>query len=165
MSTIEALIERKNTWLSSQVDVEFPTAQSVKGRELYREKESRVRYSELGTVNKPLATDVELHKVDFHRLTILFAQLQAGQWPQVAEQAAILEFFAQTILSDEHSLYLAFYQQQLIFAAILTQADDLALISDIAVAMDTDIAASNQQIASYLAQELPSSISTICYQE
>jgi hypothetical protein len=163
--TVEALIKQKNSWLNSQVDVEFPTAQSVKGRELYQEKESRARYAELGTTDKPLTNDVELHRVDFHRLTILFAQLQSLQWQGEAEQAAILEFFAQLILNDEHALYLAFSNQQMLFAAMVTQVDNLALISDIAVAQETGLIESNQQVASCLAQELPSSISQVWYQD
>lgn len=153
MISIEALIEQKNAWLSSQVDVEFPTTQSLQGRELYLTRQQQSSYARLEEIDS-VPDNIEIHQVDFHRLTILYAQLQAKQWQEPESQSAVLEFLAQTILSDDHALYLAFHEQELLFAVMLTCREHLALISDIAVVQPRLTEINHQQIAKLIGDKL-----------
>lgn len=155
MKEITELAEKKNQWLYSQVDVAYPTAESIKGKNLYKERCESCLYTPLqqAATDKPL--EAEIHKVDFHRLTVMFAQLQAAQFQsgnQEGEESAwILEFFAQIIFSELHDIYLGFAEQRLIFGAIVTKEDNLVLVSDIAKGAE-DI--NDQQVTNCLVQYL-----------
>ncbi|WP_413283255.1 hypothetical protein [Vibrio sp. MA40-2] len=134
MSELTQLINKKHQWLLSQVDVTFPTPESILGRDLYIKHENTISYKLLD-VDDGLDSSLldDLYLVDFHRLTVMFSQLQALQWEDKREQEFVLEFFAQIILSDQHDLYVGFKNNQAIIGAILTE-DKLGhlLISDVA---------------------------------
>ncbi len=79
-----ASIERKNAWLHDLVEVEFPTPESLKGRDIYFQMLEQQQYQ---VVDKDslLAGEAEcktddIFLVDFHRLTIMFSLLQSQRW-------------------------------------------------------------------------------------
>ncbi|SHO58498.1 hypothetical protein [Vibrio quintilis] len=137
MVGIPQVVDEKIKWLSGQVDVEFPTEPSLKGRSIYLASIKQCRYSEI--VPDPASdayTDEALtntYLVDFHRLTVMFALLQANQYDGQAEKDAIVEFFTQIILSPPCQLYLGFEAGQAVAAAIITRNDSELLISDIVI--------------------------------
>ncbi|WP_083602539.1 hypothetical protein [Vibrio spartinae] len=124
----------KNQWLSAQVDVAYPTPQSLAGRDLYLASVQQCAYQniELKTVTELMPQDV--YRVDFHRLTVMFAQLQATQYHALTEQEAIIEFFTQIIYSPPCELYLGFEQGKPVAAGILTQTETDILVSDLVIA-------------------------------
>ncbi|ASA57384.1 flavodoxin [Vibrio gazogenes] len=123
----------KNQWLSAQVDVAYPTPQSLAGRDLYLASVQQCVYQdiELKTVTALMPQDV--YHVDFHRLTVMFAQLQASQYHASSEKEAIIEFFTQIIYSPPCELYLGFEQGQPVAAGILTQTATDVLVSDLVI--------------------------------
>ncbi|WCE32584.1 flavodoxin [Vibrio sp. SCSIO 43137] len=140
MSAISALIEKKNHWLLSHVDVAFPTAESIKGRELYLQQQQKAQYTEHGVKpeKSPSAHIDDIYLVDFHRLTVMFAQLQAQLWPEPEEQAWVLEFFAQITLSDQHPMYLGFSNGKPVISALVTEMEGELLISDLVSVTDVE---------------------------
>lgn len=152
MEEIKGLVGIKNKWLASQVEVDFPTAESIKGRELYQKAEQSCIYKQLTTCSESSVEGLEIHKADFHRLTVIFAQLQSTQF-QGDESAWVLEFFAQIILSNEHALYLGFIDQKPVFAAIVSCEGTQVLVSDIAIAPENKLL-SYQDVAVQLTQLL-----------
>ncbi len=134
----------KNQWLSQQVDVEFPTQESLKGREIYQNWVNEKNYVDL---SEYLADDSQLEQsldgheiylVDFHRLTVMFALLQAQRWQDEVEQELIVEFLTQIIYSEPCQLYLGFKNGEPTASAIVTVADEQVLISDVFVLEDTE---------------------------
>ena len=128
------IVDSKNKWLWSQVDVEYPTAESLQGRSLYQALIESRQVEEL-SVSEPqpaVALD-DIYLVDFHRLTIMFALLQATQFDSEQQQNLLVEFFTQIIYSQPCSLYLGFADGQPAAAAILTEQDNQVLLSDIVV--------------------------------
>lgn len=128
------LIEKKHRWLCEQVEVEHPTPESIVGRELYCAREASVRYGPPPVSGQLTSSERrldEIYKVDFHRLTIQFAQLQANWWENAADRAHVLEFFAQIILSAEHDLYLGFKDGQAVISGLASFDGSQLLISDI----------------------------------
>lgn len=87
------VVAAKNQWLSSQVDVEFPTAQSLEGRDIYHALSLHTEVS----LFQPQACDApllqEIYLVDFHRLTVWFALLQATRSSTQHDQERLVEFF------------------------------------------------------------------------
>jgi len=140
MSAISALIEKKNHWLLSHVDVAFPTEESIKGKELYLEQQQKATYTEYGVEpDKSHSAYIDdIYLVDFHRLTVMFAQLQAQLWPEPEEQAWVLEFFAQITLSDQHPMYLGFSNGKPVISALVTEIEGELLISDVVSTSDVD---------------------------
>ncbi len=131
-SADKTLIQRKNQWLRSQVEVDYPTKESLIGRDLYfhyTQSQETVQLS-LDTISPASPQVDEFYLVDFHRLTIIFSLLQSAHWPQESDQAMIVEFLSQIILDGEVSLYVGFYQQEAVCAAIVTQEHGAWLISD-----------------------------------
>ncbi|WNJ97648.1 flavodoxin [Vibrio ruber] len=124
----------KNQWLSAQVDVAYPTPQSLIGRDLYLASVQQCTYQDvaLPAVAELIAQDV--YRVDFHRLTVMFAQLQAGQYQTPTEKEAIIEFFTQIIYAPPCELYLGFEQGEPVAAGILTQTEAGVLVSDLVIA-------------------------------
>ncbi|MDG3085668.1 hypothetical protein P7F88_05950 [Vibrio hannami] len=137
MKKIQELIDKKNQWLYSQVDVDFPTAESIKGKALYQHSNETNEYEQY-LEQDAVDLEVEIYKADFHRLTVMFAQLQASQY-QEEQSAQILEFFAQIIFSEQHDIYLGFIEQKVAFGAIVTCDEDTTLISDIVVDSDNSM--------------------------
>ncbi|WP_394244239.1 flavodoxin [Vibrio astriarenae] len=132
MDTLPAIVIAKNDWLHNQVEVEYPTKESLKGRELYF---SRYNTSQVLSIDEvageaSLLTD-SIYLVDFHRLTVMFSLLQAKLWPSQDDQDLILEFLSQIIYSEPCELYLAFADGTPIGAGLVTQTEQGCLISDI----------------------------------
>lgn len=137
MSIAESLIERKHSWLVSQVDVAFPTAESIAGRELYLSREANISYQQVEPNNKS-KIDLETYLVDFHRLTVMFAQHQSTIWPDAKDRANALEFYAQITLVDAHQLYISFLNGEIVASALVTEQDNVLLVSDL-LAQDEEI--------------------------
>ena len=135
--TIEtpAIAEIKNNWLYDQVEVEFPTKESLAGRALYQSQVEHKQYKKLDIevlssgCNVFAAEDVFI--VDFHRLTVMFAILFAKQWQSDAEQQLIIEFLTQIIYSEPCELYVGFQKEALVATAILTRDKGQLLVSDV----------------------------------
>jgi len=133
--TIPKIAEIKNEWLYQQVDVEYPTKESIAGLSLYKEKVALCQYHQLEQVppeSSEFAKD-DIFLVDFHRLTVMFALLQARRWHDQADKDLILEFLSQIIYSEPCSLYLGFKAGEAVAAAIVTESEDASLISDIVI--------------------------------
>ena len=133
--TIPKIAEIKNEWLYQQVDVEYPTKESIAGLALYKEKAASCQYDQLESVPTESSTfgKDDIFLVDFHRLTVMFALLQARRWQSQADKDLILEFLSQIIYSEPCSLYLGFKAGEAVAAAIVTESEDASLISDIVV--------------------------------
>ncbi|CAM3790371.1 flavodoxin [Vibrio aquimaris] len=127
------LLEIKNHWFSQQVEVDFPTQESLLGRELYlsaAHSRSCSQIKTLPTANAEFAED-DIYKVDFHRLTVMFSLLQAKRWNSEQDQALVVEFLSQIIFSEPCDLYVGFHQGEPSAAAVVTIKDESILISDI----------------------------------
>ncbi len=128
------IVKIKNQWLKSHVDVEYPTPGSIKGCELYFSRRE-------GTDCEPYSCDVSadipdgitIYPVDFHRLTVMFALMQASGFSDPVEQQNITEFLTQIIYSPPCTLYLGFFEDVPVLAGIVTQTEDAVLISDLVV--------------------------------
>ncbi len=126
------LLRSKNAWLSMHVDVPYPTKENLKGKELYltRSQARKLTQFEFNTLQKP--SGLELHRVDFHRLTLMFAELQASLWDS-EEKANVLEFFTQIILDDVVELYVIGDGESLVGAFSVSQDGEYKLIADIVI--------------------------------
>ena len=135
MEVFPEIVKKKNKWLASQVDVKFPTLESLKGRDLYLKYEKQSEYTrfsaDLTVESKPVAEEIYL--VNFHRLTVMFSIIQASRWSDEKERAYVLEFFSQIILNDTCQLYVGFADTVPVGCAIVTQNEDNVLISDVMV--------------------------------
>lgn len=128
----QSLIERKNQWLYSQVDVKYPTKESLAGRKLYKQFQANKTYS-TESVNHSLTSNIadDLFIVDFHRLTICFATLYSNHWDDKESQSLIIEFLTQIILEPDFPIIIAFKNGEPIGCALGTICDREILISDI----------------------------------
>lgn len=131
--TMQAIVETKNRWLCHHVDVLFPTAESIKGRELYLSLNAQQSVAPLTFSAQHHIHLDSIYLVDFHRLTIMFALLQASRCLQEEQQALLVEFFTQIIYSAPCSLFLGFVDTKPVAAALLTEAEHSLLISDIVI--------------------------------
>ncbi len=147
-----AIVEIKNQWLWSQVDVEYPTPESLKGRALYQAHTASRQVQPFASQPQDSAALDDIFLVDFHRLTIMFALLQAAQMETEAEQNLLVEFFTQIIFSEPCSLYVGFENSQPVAAAIVTAHDDNVLVSDIALNTNQTYADASQFAAAVLAK-------------
>ncbi|MBW3696215.1 hypothetical protein EK599_10935 [Vibrio sp. T187] len=127
---IPDIAHKKNLWLLSQIDVQFPTKESLAGSKLYQESLFN-RQVQPFTPSQPSHSVDEICLVDFHKMTVMFSLNQASSWKSKADQANMLEFFTQIILSDEHNLYLGLTNGEVVASAIVTAQSDELLISDI----------------------------------
>ncbi|SJL84633.1 hypothetical protein [Vibrio palustris] len=128
-SCTPTIVAIKNQWLHQQVEVEHPTPESLRGREIYQSL-SAAQTVHAFVPDSVVLSENELYLVDFHRLTILFAMMQAKRIRDKSAQAELLEFFAQIILSKPCELYVGFSDGQPCAAAMLTEHDQEWLISD-----------------------------------
>ncbi len=135
---INTLVQKKNDWLTSHVAVKYPTPESIQGRDLYLKKQQDKQYKQitLSEFNAGLSDDKtnvvdEVHLVDFHRLTIMYALTMASSWQDEQDRACLLEFFAQIILSDDFPLYVGFKNGEPVACAITHQCDGVLLVSDV----------------------------------
>ncbi|MGO2497902.1 MAG: flavodoxin [Vibrio litoralis] len=153
-SQIESYILAKNQWLSKQVDVEFPTPESLIGRKVYLESQQNIKYS-LSEVQSLLSNKVGLDviEVDFHRLTILFSIIQASQFSDNPEQQSlVIEFLTQIILDDEYQLFLGFDDGEPV-SALICKID-----LDNQIAVLTDIVISQNYLHSFKTQDFASDV-------
>lgn len=130
------IAQLKNQWLYKQVEVEFPTKESLKGKEIYQESLKGRTYNicEQQTLNAEPSDAFKLEDVfvaDFHRLTVMFALMQAKRWHTENEQQMIVEFLTQIIYSEPCQLYLGFSGGEPTACGIVTYTDDEMLISDL----------------------------------
>ncbi|MGR5236604.1 flavodoxin [Vibrio alfacsensis] len=149
-------IKRKNAWLHDLVEVEFPTKESLEGREIYfRTLETLsheiVEKSLLLTKDNVLDAE-DIFLVDFHRLTVMFSILQSQRWDEQHDQEMIIEYLTQIILTPEFELYVGFQDGEPVGAAIVSHLEGNTLISDLAVSQNLD----KQQFAADLAKKLDS---------
>ena len=135
--TIEhfAIAEIKNNWLYAQVDVEFPTKESLVGRDLYQvgveNKQYRILAAEMLDSAADSFTAEDIYLVDFHRLTVMFALLYSKQWSSDEDQQMMIEFLTQIIYSEPCELYIGFQNGEPVTTAILTRSNEQVLVSDI----------------------------------
>lgn len=127
---IPEIAHNKNQWLFGQLDIAYPAKESLLGREIYKKQLSQRTYQLLPQHQTPTEID-ELHKVDFHKLTVLFSLNQASAYSDKADRANIVEFLSQIMLSDEHELYVGTQKGDVVASAIVTEKDDELLISDV----------------------------------
>ncbi len=129
---IQALVDAKNQWLYSQVEVEFPTPESLQGLAIYQAINVDLVTEPLTLALTPSQLQLEsVYLVDFHRLTIMFALLQATRCLDHTQQSLLVEFFTQIIYSEPCHLLLGFADGEPVAAAILTCNDTSLLVSDI----------------------------------
>ncbi|MGY5538026.1 flavodoxin [Vibrio brasiliensis] len=156
--TLPKIAEIKNQWLYQQVDVEFPTKESVAGMELYKDAVSVRQYqtlSEIPVADSQMAPE-DIFLVDFHRLTVMFALLQAGRWSNESDQQLIVEFLTQIIYSEPCSLYLCFKEGEAVAAAIITIDQQTVLISDVVLkSSETEVTEEGFLAALYTKLDLP----------
>ncbi|CAM4135344.1 hypothetical protein [Vibrio neonatus] len=165
-SNIEQLQQLKNQWLFSQVDVDFPTRESVLGKACYLdliEAQNSIQAIERAKIEAQSASaQLEWIKADFHKLTVLFSQFFAShsQVP-VASKEYLQEFFAQIILDEQapHSLCLGFSGTEVAGVAIVSIAEDpqsqvSVLISDLLIDDALDSHAEVSSILNIFSTEL-----------
>ncbi|KAB0300770.1 hypothetical protein F2Z80_16770 [Vibrio fortis] len=146
---------KKNAWLASQVDVAYPAKESLLGRDVYQANLAKKSYQLLPSNQAP--SDIEeIHKVDFHKLTVLFSLNQASVYESEFDKTHILEFLSQIILSDEHQLYIGTSGPDVVASAIVTVEGDDVLISDIVNQAGQGTIGFAQQLASLLGSSITS---------
>ncbi|AMG02025.1 hypothetical protein [Vibrio mimicus] len=131
------VVVAKNQWLCSQVDVEFPTAESLEGRDIYQSLSQQAQVTSF----QPQASDEQLlqdiYLVDFHRLTVWFALLQATRSSDKYQQERLVEFFTQIIYSPPCQLFLGFHLGEPVAAGMVTEHEGNVLFSDLVVKANT----------------------------
>ncbi|EOZ5530161.1 hypothetical protein [Vibrio metschnikovii] len=150
---MQALIDAKNQWLYDQVDVQFPTPESLQGLTVYQTLNQALP-SEAFTAQHHVAEShlAAIYLVDFHRLTIMFALLQATRCEQAAQQALLVEFFTQIIYSPPCRLYLGFTDAQPMAAAIVTCDGSSLLISDVVMQNNPIFTSSDEFVSAVVAK-------------
>lgn len=135
-------IQRKNAWLHDLVEVEFPTKESLEGRETYFRALQAQSYTVLDKSallsNETVLAHDEIFLVDFHRLTVMFSVLQSQRWSDKHDQEMVIEYLTQIILTPDFELYVGFNNGEAVGAAIVSQYEDNTLISDVAVSQSLD---------------------------
>lgn len=126
----------KNQWLYQQVDVEFPTQESLKGKDVYQQWVSQRDYVNLNQYLAEHSTSAsfdpqDIYLVDFHRLTVMFALQQAQRWQEKQDQELIIEFLTQIIYSEPCQLFIGFQNGEPVATAIVTLHEEQFLISDL----------------------------------
>ncbi len=135
-----ASIERKNAWLHDLVEVEFPTSESLKGRDIYFQALTENTYqvvdkNDLLRDESDFKAD-DIFLVDFHRLTIMFSILQSQRWDNQHDQEMIVEYLTQIILTPDFELYVGFQEGNPVGAAVVSQFEGITLVSDVAVSKE-----------------------------
>lgn len=152
---IPEIAQKKNAWLLSQLDVAYPAKESLLGRDVYKANLDKKTYQPL-SVEQAHAIIEEIHKVDFHKLTVLFSLNQASAYESEYDKTHILEFLSQIILSDEHQLYIGTVGSDVVASAIVTKTEDELLVSDVVNQTDQDILGFAQQLVSLLESSMAS---------
>ncbi|NVN80935.1 MULTISPECIES: hypothetical protein [unclassified Vibrio] len=149
---IPEIAHNKNQWLFSQLDIAYPAKESLLGLDIYKKQLSQKTYQLLPQDQTPTQID-ELHKVDFHKLTVLFSLNQASAYQDEAERANILEFLSQIMLSDDHELYVGTKNGDVVASAVVTATDEELLISDVVNQDDQNIVGFAKQLHDFWAQD------------
>lgn len=148
------IIKRKNAWLHELVEVEFPTKESLEGRQTYflslEEAEYDVLPDKLFIESARALQNDDIFLVDFHRLTVMFSVLQSQRWSTQHDQDMIVEYLSQIILDPDFELYVGFNDGEPVGAAIVSHYEGNTLISDIASSQSLD----KRQFAVDLAKKL-----------
>ena len=146
---------KKNAWLASQVDVAYPAKESLLGRDVYQSRLANKSYQLLPSDQTPVDIE-EIHKVDFHKLTVLFSLNQASVYESEFDKTHILEFLSQIILSDEHQLYIGTVGSDVVASAIVTSVEGEVLVSDIVNQAGQNTIGFAQQLVSLLGTSIVS---------
>lgn len=141
------LYNAKNDWLANQVEVDFPTKESLAGRELYLSSLSNRYIEQFSPLTPSNQSNTEWHLADFHRLTIMFALLQSKLWSSDQDQAMVVEFLTQIIFEPDYQIYVGFERGEPVSAALVCQSNKLLLVSDI---ITKDQASIEETVASLL---------------
>ncbi|MGF1762062.1 hypothetical protein [Aliivibrio kagoshimensis] len=139
---MQTLIEQKYlekmSWMQSHVDVQYPTQESVIGKDYYLATEATetdtylLDIDILNTLPLPPFSD-EIVLIDNHRLTIRFAMLLSEKWPDHKE--SVFEFLTQIILDESYQLFLAIEQGGPTACALVANVtNETVMISDLAFA-------------------------------
>lgn len=132
------IVNIKNQWLRSHVDVAYPTPESLKGCACYFSRLQTLSCARFSPEkHHELMDGLTIYPVDFHRLTILFALLQAQSFADEDTQQLVVEFLTQIIYSPPCHLYLGLVHGKPVLAGIVTQVSTDMLISDLAVETET----------------------------
>lgn len=132
-SSIEQAFIKKNQWLASQVDVAFPTPESLRGRDNYLSFQQSYTASFIAPISSLTSSSFTgtIAKVDFHRLTIRFAIVLASLWEE--DKDDVLEFLTQLILEDDYSLYIGLEDGAPVACALIHNVnDELVTVFDVA---------------------------------
>ncbi|GAD79847.1 hypothetical protein [Vibrio ezurae] len=139
--SIEQLQQLKNQWLFSQVEVDFPTRESVLGKACYLDLIEATNTITAFDIDELQDSDSSAQfdwvKADFHKLTVLFSQFYASHSRvPVASKEYLQEFFAQIILDEStpHSLCLGFAGPEVAAVAIVSCVKERVLVSDLLLA-------------------------------
>ncbi|MDD9200022.1 hypothetical protein [Aliivibrio sp. S2MY1] len=148
MINSETFHQQKLAWLVDQVNVDFPTPESVKGRDVYLKQPAKdaVEHS-FSEVTLP--ETVFILPVTEHRLTIRWAMTVASQW--TAEYDDMLEFLTQIDLCDDYQLFVALDGMTPIAACLSQVVEDIMYVSDIA--LTSDIIDENGFLSAVMAQQ------------
>lgn len=127
----------KNQWLLSQVDVEFPTTESLQGRDIYQALSQNTHVIPLSVQASDESLQQEIYLVDFHRLTVWFALLQATRCTDPQQQSLLVEFFTQIIYAPPCQLFVGFHLGEPVAAGMVTEHQGTVLLSDLVVKANT----------------------------
>ncbi len=133
MINSETFYVKKQAWLANQVNVEFPTPESVKGRDVYLNQET-LNSEEYSYISSDFADNISVLQVTEHRLTIRWAMTVASQWN--VEYDDVLEFLTQIDLCDDYQLFVALDGMKPIAACLSQVADNVMYVSDVAITSD-----------------------------
>lgn len=129
----ETFHQQKLAWLVNQVNVDFPTPESVKGRDIYLKQPVKDAVEHLFS-EVTLPDTVSVLPVTEHRLTIRWAMTVASQWTD--EYDDMLEFLTQIDLCDDYQLFVALDGMKPIAACLSHVAGDTMYVSDIVLTSD-----------------------------
>ncbi|MDD9178475.1 MULTISPECIES: hypothetical protein [Aliivibrio] len=129
----ETFFQQKQAWLSNQVNVDFPTPESVKGRDVYLKQPAKAA-EEYTLSSETLPETISVLLVTEHRLTIRWAITVASQWD--AEYDEVLEFLTQIDLCDDYQLFVALDGMKPVAACLSQVIDGIMYVSDIALTSD-----------------------------
>ncbi|MCP3699347.1 MAG: hypothetical protein GY920_12440 [Aliivibrio sp.] len=129
----ETFLQQKQAWLSNQVNVDFPTPESVKGRDVYLKQPAKVA-EEYQFSSETLPETISVLLVTEHRLTIRWAITVARQWD--AEYEDVLEFLTQIDLCDDYQLSVALDGMKPVAACLSQVIDGIMYVSDIVLTSD-----------------------------
>ncbi|MGX9416555.1 hypothetical protein ACXJY6_10435 [Vibrio sp. RC27] len=158
-----AIVKLKNQWLRQQVEVEHPTKESLAGCDLYMEQEKH--YLCEAWCPLPILPQYldDIYLVDFHRLTVTFALLQAEKYDSDLDKGHIIEFLTQVIYSEPCELYLGYENGDPVACAIVTLKDNDLLVSDVVVKANSQFGDINNFVAQLHAKLNVSSEQLQCY--